>query len=76
MDQREYEGLVGLQIIPQLLPVLRLAFLLGPDHPGFHEILVNLIVQILAIRDDEEGEIARYLPAHLSGEEHHGIGLT
>jgi hypothetical protein len=40
------------------------------------QILVNLIVQILAIRDDEEGEIARHLPAHLSGKEHHGVGLA
>ena len=76
VDQREYEGLVGLQIIPQLLPVLRLAFLFGADHLGFHEILVNLIVQVLAVRDDEEGEIAGHLPSHLAGEEHHGVGFA
>ena len=76
MDQGEDEGLVGLQKLPQLPAVLGLALLVGPDHAGLHEILVNLVVQILPVRDDEEGEVAGDLLLHLAREKHHGEGFA
>ena len=76
VDQGEDEGLVGLQKLPQLPPVLRLALLVGPDDAGLHEILVNLVVQILPVRDDEKGEVAGDLLLHLAREKHHGEGFA
>ncbi len=38
--------------------------------------LVNLVVKVVPIRHQKEGEIPRHLPAHLLGEERHGIGLA
>ncbi len=59
MDQGENEGFVGLQIVPQLLTVLRLAFLFLPNHFRLYKILVDLVIQVFAIGDDQECEIAR-----------------
>ena len=37
---------------------------------------IDLVVEIVAIGHQQEGEISRQLPAHLFGEEGHGIGLA
>ena len=76
MDQGENEGFVGLQIVPQLLTVLRLAFLFLPDHFRLYKILVDLVIQVFAVGDDQEREIARDLAPNLAGEEHHGKGFA
>ena len=76
MDQREDERLVGPQILPQLLPVFRLAFFFRADDLGFYEVLADLRVQILPVGNDQEREITGDLPADLAGEKHHGIGLS
>ena len=76
MDQGENEGFVGLQIVPQLLTVLRLAFLFLPNHFRLYKILVDLVIQVFAIGDDQECEIARDLAPNLAGEEHHGKGFA
>ena len=38
--------------------------------------LVDLVVQILAVGHQQEGEVARHLAAHLLGEERHRVGLA
>ena len=37
---------------------------------------VDLIVQIVAVAQHQEGEVAAQLTVHLAAEEHHGIGLA
>ena len=40
------------------------------------EVLVDLLVEFLAVGDDQEGPVARQLAQHLLGEEDHGIAFA
>ena len=77
LDQGEDVAVVFLEQLLQVLPAL------GPDaffrlgdgaHPG--EVLVDLVVQIVAVGDDHEGPVAGQLAQHLLGEEDHRIGFA
>jgi hypothetical protein len=38
--------------------------------------LVDLRVQVVAVGEDQKGEVAAQLAMHLAGEEHHGIAFA
>ena len=45
-------------------------------HPATGKSLVDLRVQVVAIGQHQEGEVAAELAVHLAGEQHHGIALA
>ena len=76
MDEGEKHRLVARQKLAQLLRRRRAALVLLPHHLGSHESLVYLIVEVLSVGDDKEGEVAGHLPLHLPYKHHHRIALA
>ena len=74
--KREDKGLVGLQELPELLAVLRLALLVRTNNAGTNKILVYLCIKVFTVRDNQEGEVAMHLSLDLTGEHNHGVGLA
>ena len=70
-----YEGkdkrLISCKEVPELSTVLRLALILITDNFSSYKVLIDLIIEILTVGYDKEGEIARYLPLDLSCEHNH-----
>ena len=75
VDQAEDVGVVFLQEPFEVVSRRGARRVLAGDAAA-GEGLVNLVVEVVAIGHQQEGEIARHLPAHLLGEERHGIGLA
>ena len=75
VDQAEDVAVVLLQSCSRSSPdAARGVSLSAMPHAG--EGLVNLVVEVVTVGHQQEGEIARHLPAHLLGKERHGIGLA
>src|SRR6185369_15936193 len=75
LDQREDVPVVFLQKLLQVLTILGL-HLVFSDRPCRSELLVDLAVQLLAIRHDQEGPVACDLPEDLLRKKDHREALT
>ena len=76
MDERKDHRLVARQKLSELYGILRLAFFLIAHHLRAHKCLMYLRIQVIPIRDHQEGEIAMQLALHLSYKHHHRIALA
>ena len=70
LDQREDVAMILRQQLPEVLAARRLGLLLGDGATG-HELLVDLIVQLVAVGDDDEGPVAGQRAQDLLREEQH-----
>jgi len=75
VDQCEDVAVILAEQLPQVLAAFRLGVVFH-HHPGRGEVLVDLAVQFLPVRDDHEGPVARQLAQHFLGEEHHRHALA
>ena len=75
LDQREDVALVAAQQLFQVFATGG-AHVLAGRRAGRLESLGDLIVQLLAVGDDDEGGTAQHLAQHLLGEEHHRQALA
>ena len=73
LDQREDVAMILGQQLPEVLAARRLGLLLGDGAAG-HELLVDLIVQLVAVGDDDEGPVARQRAQDLLREERSSRG--
>ena len=77
LDQREDVGLVLCQQAAEVLSVCRPAgFAVVIDHAAAGEGLVDLAVEVFAVGQHQEGEVAPQLAMHLAGEHHHRVALA
>ena len=76
LDQREDQPLVLTEKLPHLLAVLGLGGFGFGDRAGVQEVPVDLSVQIVAVGDDHEREVARLFAEDLAGVEDHREALA
>ncbi|MDZ7811319.1 MAG: hypothetical protein U5L11_16370 [Arhodomonas sp.] len=77
LHQGEDIALMPAQQIPQRVGRFRAAGVTVMVHQANTGVrLVDLGIQILAVRADQEGEIPAQTPVHLAGEEHHRVRLA